>query len=76
VYFKNHAKYTDAICGQNAVFNMVKQVVHVEPLGFRGLTTTVLLILISLDVIHHASYAKNIEWEVRRLTNCSLTTAN
>jgi hypothetical protein len=36
---ETHMKHTDTLCGQNAEFNMVKQVVRIglEQLGFMGL---------------------------------------
>jgi hypothetical protein len=37
VYFQNHMKYTNTLCGQNVSFRMLKHVVHIVVLGTKGL---------------------------------------
>jgi hypothetical protein len=37
VHCENHTEPTNTLCGQNVEFNMLKQVVHIEPLGLKML---------------------------------------
>jgi hypothetical protein len=37
VYCENHMKHTGTLCGQNAEFCTLKQVVHIDLLDFKGL---------------------------------------
>jgi hypothetical protein len=50
VYYENHTKYTNTLCGQNASFIILKQVVHIQPLGFKVLILLITFAKISDEV--------------------------
>jgi hypothetical protein len=37
VYCENHTKHANALCGQNAAFSTLEQVVYIAPLSIKGL---------------------------------------